>query len=417
MSEVDTPIKFLEPVKSVNLTEANQADLYSSDSPDETQPQLIVPASPAENRQVVDQHVFSSEAEATENDLAATPSELVALIQELRFSNSNLLNRVSELSQVQTECHKALPLYKERSQVAESMLSQQTQELAAVQVQVSSLFQELEAAHQTAQLQQILIENLTSQLESSQERVAQLERECSLTQASYNEQTYQLVQTENTCRELRTRLTRQQRLSVQFKVALEKCLEVRVPSYQSQANTEVFPQITTNGQLESQSFFPRAQPIPPWSAQPQSPTALETDDPKDNKAVEDFDLPPLLPLAESPSITDSQELQSIEDTSESEEADWQDLVSLLEAVEEPVTGNSPDNSPQGATVAPSPIHPPTQLDESQEAADVGGSRGETVNSPSPIVYPLRPPKGRKSLAAIELPTFSPISAQELRVSS
>lgn len=31
------------------------------------------------------------------------------------------------------------------------------------------------------------------------------------------------------------------------------------------------------------------------------------------------------------------------------------------------------------------------------------------NSPSPVVYPSRPPKGRKSLAAIELPTFAPIS--------
>jgi len=28
-------------------------------------------------------------------------------------------------------------------------------------------------------------------------------------------------------------------------------------------------------------------------------------------------------------------------------------------------------------------------------------------SPSPIVYPNRPPKGRKSLAAVELPKFGP----------
>ena len=433
MSEVDTPIKVIEPVNSVNLTEANQVDVYSCDSPDKIQSQLSVTASPPENRQVK-LPVFFTEAEPAQKDLAAlAPSDLVALIEELRFSNSNLLNRVNELSQVQTESHKAVQLYKERAYVAESMLSQQTQELAAIQIQVSSLFQELEANHQTAQIQQILIENLTAQLESSQERVAHLERECSLTQASYNEQSYQLVQTENTCRELRTRLTRQQRLSVQFKVALEKCLEVGVPSYQSQTNTK-FPQITTKiGQPGSQSFFPKAQPIQPWSAYPQFPTALEADD-QSNKAVEDFDILPLLPLAESPDITDSPELQPIEDTTESEAADWQDLISLLEAVEE--------HSPQEATVAPSPLHPLTQLDESdidsdpvspdqneqlqfnsshedgnQEDADLGGSQGETVNWPSPIVYPLRPPKGRKSLAAIELPTFSPISAQELRVSS
>jgi len=65
----------------------------------------------------------------------------------------------------------------------------------AAQDQVRSLFHELEASHKTAQRQEILIETLTAQLESSQERVAQLERECS--PRYYNEQSHQLVQTEN----------------------------------------------------------------------------------------------------------------------------------------------------------------------------------------------------------------------------
>ena len=34
-----------------------------------------------------------------------------------------------------------------------------------------------------------------------------------------------------------------------------------------------------------------------------------------------------------------------------------------------------------------------------------------TNWPSPVVYPSRPPKGRKSLAAIELPTFAPIRSK------
>lgn len=42
---------------------------------------------------------------------------------------------------------------------------------------------------------------------------------------------------------------------------------------------------------------------------------------------------------------------------------------------------------------------------------------ETLTSnpdwPSPVVYPLRPPKGRKSFAAVELPTFTPISHKRL----
>jgi len=54
------------------------------------------------------------------------------------------------------------------------MLTQRTQELVTAQEQVKCLFYELEASHQTAPTN--FIETLTAQLESSQERVVQLER-------------------------------------------------------------------------------------------------------------------------------------------------------------------------------------------------------------------------------------------------
>lgn len=207
--------------------------------------------------------------------------------------------------------------------------------------QVQCLLQELAACHQKVQHQQILTESLTAQLQSSQERIAQLERECSFTQANYNQQYHQLMQTENACRELHARLTRQQSQTLQLKLALEKS--------------------------SAASISHQAQPIQPWSTQPQSSTnELETNEEP-------------LPLPEPIAIQDT-----------AQEAHLQSLVDMLEAEE--VTDSSPTEHDE-------------PLDDLKVAVDsAGGMREEQW--PSPIVYPSRPPKGRKSLAAIELPTFN-----------
>ncbi|MBV8882472.1 MAG: hypothetical protein JO235_00510, partial [Chroococcidiopsidaceae cyanobacterium CP_BM_RX_35] len=205
----------------------------------------------------------------------------VALTHKLQFSsNIDHLNQVKELRQALAESQQALKEYKECANVRELLLSQHVQELAATQAQVQQLRHELEASHQTVQRQQILIETLTIQFESSQERVAQLEREFALNQQRYNEQSYQLVQTENACRELRSRLSRQQSHTLQFKVALEKCLEVPLPGYQFQNEdflTNSPPSATLFASVASPPrkfktapelpsiLLPKAQSIPPWS--------------------------------------------------------------------------------------------------------------------------------------------------------
>ena len=57
---------------------------------------------------------------------------------------------------------------------------------------ILSLIQEIAASHECVEHQQMLID-LSQKLEASQERVAQLERECALRQEEYNEQTHQLM--------------------------------------------------------------------------------------------------------------------------------------------------------------------------------------------------------------------------------
>ncbi len=160
---------------------------------------------------------------------------------------------------------------KQRSHEQTAHITQQTQELATTQEQVIKLFRELEHAQQTAQRQQILVETLTHQLEASQEQVAQLERECAHTQQRYSDQTQLVHQTENACKDLRSRLLRQQRYTMQFKAALEKCLDVPV----AKADSFDLPLETGAGAIRqdvlnpASDLAPKAQPVQPWSAQPE----------------------------------------------------------------------------------------------------------------------------------------------------
>jgi hypothetical protein len=87
------------------------------------------------------------------------------------------------------------------------------------------LLQELAASYQMLQHQQTLTESLTEQLVSSQEQIAQMERDLALLQQSYDEQQHLLKHAEANCQNLKARLHRQQHQSLQFKAALEKCLE------------------------------------------------------------------------------------------------------------------------------------------------------------------------------------------------
>lgn len=163
---------------------------------------------------------------------------------------------------------------KRRSHEQTAHIAQQTQELTTTQEQVVTLFRELEHSQQIAQRQQILVETLTNQLEASQEQVAQLERECALTQQRYTHQTQLVHQTENACKDLRSRLLRQQRYTMQFKTALEKCLDVPVAK-----SIDSLDDLSLNTGAEhfkhdtihhpSDLLAPKAQPVQPWSAQPE----------------------------------------------------------------------------------------------------------------------------------------------------
>lgn len=199
-------------------------------------------------------------------------ANLVNLIQELQHRNASLQNQVTQLEANLSERDSAWQSQVNQEQTQAAQLRQQDQEAAIVQDRLNCLIRELECSHQVSQRQQILIETVTGQLENSQERCAQLERECALTQQRHNEQAQLLQQTETTCRDLRSRLYRQQRYTLQFKAALEKCLEMPAPQYTSSPDPTYLSVATQfqpfSGMAVPQVFLPKVQSIQPWSTQP-----------------------------------------------------------------------------------------------------------------------------------------------------
>lgn len=270
-----------------------------------------------------------------ENREIVSPSNttnLIALIEDLYLSNANLVKQVTYLSRASAKFHQDLESYKVQFQAASSKLSAQNQEL--------------EANHQTIQTQTSSIEKLTTELAIAKELITQV-------QADYNEQSHQLAAEKDSCRDLRTRLNREQQHSLQLKAALEKCLEVPPTSYQLVEETGD----------QSISFTPKAPSIKPWTTQARgggNPIDLtwEPQLPSQNNLDSDRPMPSPEDLELFSSLRAEDEVQVI----------------ALEADIKPVA---------------SPINTPVK----------------THPSPSLVVYPSRPPKGRKSLASIELPNF------------
>jgi hypothetical protein len=233
------------------------------------------------------------------------PSQVGLRIQDLEQQNQRLRSRVSELefslgeahatlraetkrleSQLSTqqaeaeqrsmrETHltqqqaamiakqrQALDASRQRLQDQEAQIAEHLGTIATTQAEVAQLNQTLDQAHQAQQKQQILIETLTAQLETSQAQVAQLERDCALTKQKYDQQIQELRQSENACRDLRSRLHRQQQYTLQFKTALEKCLDVTA----TQKIEESVDHAISEEESRSESVgFVKAQPVQPWS--------------------------------------------------------------------------------------------------------------------------------------------------------
>ncbi|MBD2112853.1 MULTISPECIES: hypothetical protein [Cyanophyceae] len=388
-------------------------------------------------------------AEATQPAEPA-PEDLVQLIQDLNQCNDALLLRVTELEEALERSQVALQAEIERTQTMPGSLP-----LGAtpgpVQQQIAQLLSELDIANDGLRRTTIHNETLQAELESNQQRVAQLERECTLLQQRFGEKNTALHQAEETCRDLKARLHRQQRYTLQFKAALEKCLNM-TPAAGSAgpSSTAVQGQLLSPTALEDVSqpvAMPRSQQIQPWSAGQGSVTdnpslthllrglrsAGPSSVPAPAAVQPDFLPEPSVAIAPEPLPTISADPPPLANPKPAPTA----LDPWLETIDQPATTTaleaaslftepSPWGEPVAAVPQPTPMPSPSATalpaepvrtqqptapapGPSQPAASALPSYSYPVSapkaSPSPLVHPLRSQKKITSIAAVELPSF------------
>jgi hypothetical protein len=413
-------------------------------------------------------------------------SDLQARIQDLNRCNEVLLTRVHQLEEALERSQQVRQQAMERSQrrTAEEKMA------TAQNHSVAELLRDLEQSNGALERQTILAETLAAQLQTFQERSEQLEQECKVLRQQHSEKTQQLQVAEEACADLRSRLQRQQRYTLQFKAALEKCLDTNAFQHTSSrieaesASSSSAP-ANSSAHLNPQ-VMPRSERIQPWSAsepaaqadphllslmraQPFSPTESES------AAAATHPFPTSLGETVPPpaaSTSDASAAHPVEANPEAERQLWQDVERVVDTTAEaqpevtaaepspqaspeeaqftepipwgaPVQKETSDNvdetstqatdEPQPAVPSPSADEPsvvtrrsPAPSPEDQAAhysktpdTDQPAAAATSIPaldamkasqaSPSPVVHPLRPTqRKRKSLSAVELPSFPPL---------
>jgi len=329
----------------------------------------------------------------------------VTLMQALHECNRDLLQRLAQLETALEESQNTL-------QHRETLLEQRTAELENTQEQLARLFGKVEVSHQTLQSQEILVESLRTHLSTSQARLAAVERECASTVQRYNEQLHQLVATENVCRELRSRLHRQQRHTLQFKAALERSLErphIKPPIIDPPDNVDD----RATAQLESLLAAVKSSQVPvppafnasavkPWSEPAEHSETAAGSDAIDPEPIANLELNKLAQVS-------GIQLHSTE-TNQPQEPTTDSALAVAEPGQ-PVAESEPETA---AVKSGSPeLAPAVQILNSVETFGIqevrsSAAKPTAVTQPdwlALIASPLRTPKKRRSLAEIELPSF------------
>jgi chromosome segregation ATPase len=164
-------------------------------------------------------------AEIVENESQSTDgTDWVTLSCQLRQQNQDLQAQIRQREQALAEMRSQLQNQNRRLQSCDTLIQQQNEELQYEKHQLQRALAEIECYRQAEQHQPILIANLTAELTRTRQQLARLERECALTQESYQEKSQKLLNAEQQLQELLARLQRQQRYTLQYKAALEQYL-------------------------------------------------------------------------------------------------------------------------------------------------------------------------------------------------
>lgn len=144
---------------------------------------------------------------------------------KLREYNRKLLKKVFRLEQELAEIDNKFNKYIEKSQNSDLLLARQAEELASYQEQVALLIQQLAGSQQQIETQELLIKEVSQRHEFSQQQTAQLERECTLLQEKYNQQSFELISKEQETQELQNQLDQQHHSVLQQEAQLKRYQE------------------------------------------------------------------------------------------------------------------------------------------------------------------------------------------------
>jgi chromosome segregation ATPase len=169
-------------------------------------------------------HVITAEIVESEGQ-STDETDWMALACQLRQQNQDLQAEIQRRDQALAELHSQLQSQNRRLQSCDTLIQQQNEELRYEKQQLQRALGEIEQYRQTEQRQPLIIANLTAELTRTSQQLARLERECALIQESYQEKSQKLGNYEKQLQELRTRLQRQQRYTLQYKAALEQYFE------------------------------------------------------------------------------------------------------------------------------------------------------------------------------------------------
>jgi myosin heavy subunit len=280
----------------------------------------------------------------TATQTAARESELLALIHDLNECNDTLLARVAQLENNLESTQSKLTATVANAQAAQDKMGQQvlSEQSSAQQVshnaqqQVAKLVGKLEATEQALSRQQLINENLQTELSNSQERTTQLERECALTSQQHAEEAQARLQAETISRDLRSRLQRQQRYTLQFKAALEKSLTVNTRPANGLTNgltVEATRPISFQDAFQGTDSvaMPKAQRITPWASAGVT-AAFQGIDPHLETLIRGTHLPSEHPPSEHPP-SEPNITRSRPPIEEAEATLWQDLERVMNAPE------------------------------------------------------------------------------------
>lgn len=322
------------------------------------------------------------------------PNDSFLIARKLRQHNRELVKTVVQLEQALAESQERLQAQITRSRSADSLITQQSDDLNKTQAEIDRLTTDLSQAKQEIRDHKAVISELNQKFKKNQLQLAHIERECTLLKEAHSAQEQQIIAAEQEVVDLQSRLERQQRYTIQYKSALE----------QQQPVQDIEEQITI---APKQSPVPKVSRIQPWSEQiiqPKSPSPILTNT-NVNPAPEldsELDLEDILfPMEEDePSLVLPQEVN-------------EDLEQQLNALEVEMQAMSQSPESQEVEIAPPavkvPQFPPMSISPKVARKKVTASAAVSMpianNWPSPTLNPIRTQKKRSSLAAVSLPSF------------